>query len=339
MSKVNMPPYQWQSGAWQKFVRQVDSSMLPHAILVSGCPGIGVEKLAATMAHYLLCKSPMEGVACGSCKSCQLIEAGSHPDFYDVAPEEQGKVIKVDQIRQLTDFVAKTAQQGGRKLVLVTPAEAMNISAANSLLKCLEEPAGDTVLILVTLELSRLIPTIRSRCSKLVMPLPDKSASLEWLEEMGVENTQQLLSEAGMAPLLAMDWWQSNYFKQRQDMCGMLATLSEGGLSVGAVVQNWSPLAPFEVVNTLLSWLDGLLRDRVKPSISDNASTWESLIQATKFVPAQLLYRYRDALCQRKAQLLSNNNLNPSLVVEELLLDWKAMVKLSRRGANSAFTR
>ena len=332
MSKIIMPPYQWQADLWAAFISQVTSNVLPHALLLTGAAGTGVEKFAASMAHYLLCGSPMEGSACGSCKTCQLFRAGSHPDMLNVAPEEVGKQIKVDQVRQVTEFVYKTAQQGGRKLIKIQPAEAMNINAANSLLKCLEEPAGNTVIILVSLVTSQLLPTIRSRCSKWNLPVPSRKDSVEWLTEMGVvENVEPLLDAAFGGPLLAMDWWQNEHFQQREEMCAQLVAVSSGQLPMSKAVSDWSRLGALDVLSTMLVWVERLIKAVSTGEPVSGTEAWRGLFAQAEKVPLTILFRYRDSLCHRKGQLQANPNLNVALVVEELLLDWKAALAVSNR--------
>jgi DNA polymerase-3 subunit delta' len=110
-----------------------------------------------------------------------LLKAGSHPDNFVLEPEEADKPIKVDQVRELVAFVVQTAQLGGRKVVLIEPVEAMNVNASNALLKSLEEPSGDTVLLLVSHQPSRLLPTIKSRCQQVACPQPSLAQSQAWL--------------------------------------------------------------------------------------------------------------------------------------------------------------
>ena len=141
-------PLPWQLEAWARLGQQVDEDRLPHALLVTGPAGIGKEHFARSVSARLLCGSPVSGTACGNCKSCTLLSAGSHPDLLDVQCEEGSRVIKIDQVRELIDFAGKTPAIGGRKVVLLGPAEAMNINAANALLKCLEEPSASTTLLL-----------------------------------------------------------------------------------------------------------------------------------------------------------------------------------------------
>lgn len=333
MSTLTMPPFIWQDRVWHAFVRQVQAQVLPHALLLSGARGIGIEKMGQAMARYLLCRSPQESVACGQCKGCLLTAAGTHPDLITVTPAEEGKAIRVDQIRQITNFIANTAQQGGRKLILIDPAESMNVNAANSLLKCLEEPAGDTVIILVSSEPSLLVPTIRSRCSNIELATPLRIQSQRWLEDMGVNDSSALLAETGNAPLLALAWWQNDTFNQRQKMCKELADLSQGLTTVSVIAKSWGTETALNCVNALLGWLERIIRERYIPA-EKSSDIWGALTVATRLVSESLLFRYREVLCVRKAQLQSSANLNANLVVEELLLDWKAMLMASQRTAS-----
>src|SRR5690606_29876569 len=118
------------------------------------------------------------------------------------------KAIRIDQVRELVEFVVQTAQLGGRKVVLLEPAEAMNINASNALLKSLEEPSGDTVLLLISHQPSRLLPTIKSRCVQQACPLPSTAQSLAWLgsalPDASPEELHELLVLAGGSPLSAL---------------------------------------------------------------------------------------------------------------------------------------
>ena len=126
--------YPWQVALWQQLVGRTQHA---HAYLLHGAAGIGKRALAERLMAYLLCRQPTDVGACGQCKACYLLAAGTHPDNFILQPEEPEKPIKVDQVRELVSFVVQTAQLGGRKVVLVEPAEAMNLNAANALLKSL----------------------------------------------------------------------------------------------------------------------------------------------------------------------------------------------------------
>ncbi|TVZ38983.1 DNA polymerase-3 subunit delta' [Alteromonadaceae bacterium 2753L.S.0a.02] len=327
-TSVTMPPYPWQMDYWASFLSQLQRGKLPHAILIAGIPGIGIEALGRAIADYLLCASPLEMTSCGRCKACQLIASNNHPDLFILAPEEKSNVIKVDQVRVLTEFVAKTSQQGGRKLIVINPAEAMNISAANALLKCLEEPAGDTTFVLVSTANNRLMPTIRSRCATHVLGVPKQQEAVAWLKQMEVGEPEALLEEALGAPLKAHEWWRSKLIQDRNEMCGLLAGVLSGQKTASAVAAQWaSRYGALEVSQLFVFWLERLLRARVTEPRSIIMEHWQDLVDVNSAVSDQMLFRLLEGISQRRSQLLGNPNLNAGMVVEELLLDWMAVVK------------
>ena len=138
----------------------------PHAVLFSGIEGIGKKKIAETCAAVLLCDNPVDGSPCGICPNCKLMAAGSHPDFYFVAPEETKTTrnIKIGQIRELQNETSLRPVQSEMRVVILDGAEFMNNAAANCLLKTLEEPPSQTIFILLTANRAGLLLTLRSRC-------------------------------------------------------------------------------------------------------------------------------------------------------------------------------
>ena len=167
-------PMPWHAGDLARLLADACSSRLHHALLLAGPSGIGKRLFSERLARGLLCESPADGGECGLCRPCRLMAAGSHPDCLRISPEEAGKQIKIAQVREeLVDFVVRTASVGLRKVVLIEPAEAMNLATANCLLKSLEEPSPDTFLLLVSDAPSRLLPTIRSRCRAVPLSPPE----------------------------------------------------------------------------------------------------------------------------------------------------------------------
>ncbi len=197
---------------------------LPHALLIHGPKGVGKLELAETLAQLLLCESKARK-PCGSCEGCRWYLAGNHPDFRRLEPEalaatpaeegtEEGPArkgkpsleIKIDQVRELADFLNVGSHRGGRRLALVHPAEDMNANSANALLKGLEEPPPGAFFLLVSHRPARLLPTIRSRCVAVPVPVPAREATLEWLGSHKVKNAERWLAYAGGAPLRALDY-------------------------------------------------------------------------------------------------------------------------------------
>lgn len=184
----------WLAAACAELHLAFDAGKAPQAILLNAPTDSGKTLLATRLAADLLCSEPGQN-ACGRCQNCQLLRAGTHPDCYVVSPPEGKLQISVDQVRDLSVKIFKTAQIAERKMILIEPAEAMNRNAANALLKCLEEPPGNTHFLLCSSYPSRLLATIRSRCQQYKVPPPSLSTAMQWLQANGLSEKQ---AEAGL---------------------------------------------------------------------------------------------------------------------------------------------
>lgn len=185
---------------------------LPHALLIHGPRGVGKRVLAERISQLLLCEG--EKRPCDTCDACRWFRGGNHPDFRRVEPEflwaekpeKPSLVIKVEQVRELADFLYIGSHRGRLRVALVHPAEEMNENAANALLKGLEEPPAGAIFILVSHCPAQLLPTIRSRCVAVPVPLPPHNIALDWLAREGVTEPQRWLAYAGGAPLRATQY-------------------------------------------------------------------------------------------------------------------------------------
>ncbi len=233
-----------RSALWPWLVPVLDAALpqlTSHAALLHGPEGVGQFEFALALARSWLCEAAPMGAAhapaCGRCPSCHLIDAGSHPDLMVVLPEalqaslgwqmggddaeaasdksSSGKTkklsqeIKVDAIRAVVQFAQHTASRGRAKVVLVHPAERMNMIAANTLLKTLEEPPGQVRFVLSGSALDQLLPTVRSRCQAWRLPLPEPEVAAPWLQTqldgLTLDDARILLAASGGQPLTARD--------------------------------------------------------------------------------------------------------------------------------------
>lgn len=219
MNKCN-ENYPWQDKLWQALNQ--DRQKLHHAFLMHGRAGIGKYDFALSFSQALLCPhTDNGGHACNQCSSCHWFNDESHPDFRLVSPEQEvgpdeealaakktkkKTQISVAQIRELADFLNLSSHQtSGLRIVLINPAEALNLASANALLKMLEEPASGVIFILVAHQLQRLLPTITSRCQKINMPVPNETQAMAWLNMKGVQNPQQQLAYLEGSPIKVLN--------------------------------------------------------------------------------------------------------------------------------------
>ncbi len=179
MVKLDQLP--WLDSATRIFLQQLENDSIPHAQLLGVEHGYGADLLLEYFAGLALCTKVIRNEPCGFCHSCQLTAANTHPDFYTIKPD--GQQIKVDQIRQLCSSLANTSQQGGRRVAIIYDCEKMNVAAANALLKTLEEPGKDILLLLQTSSPSLLMATISSRCHKIAVTIPVKEDVNTWLKQ------------------------------------------------------------------------------------------------------------------------------------------------------------
>ena len=320
--------YPWQDQLWQQMAGRAQHA---HAYLLHGPIGIGKRALAERLMATLLCQRPQGLDACGQCKSCMLLAAGSHPDNYVLEPEEADKAIKVDQVRDLVSFVVQTAQMGGRKVVLIEPVESMNINAANALLKSLEEPSGNTVLLLVSHQSSRLLPTVRSRCVQQACPLPSEQMSLEWLAqalpECSEDERRELLVLAAGSPLAAVKLQAQGVREQRAQVVDGVKKLLKQQQSPTQLAEGWKDIPLLLLFDWFCDWSNLILRyqlteDEEGLGLADMRKVLQYLGQKT--AQARVL-EIQDWILAQRQKVMSKANLNRVLLLEALLVQWAAM--------------
>jgi DNA polymerase-3 subunit delta' len=299
---------------------------MPHAILLAGSEGVGKHLLADRIVHALLCEAPDEqGEPCAQCAACGWLRAGTHPDLLVLGPEEAGKAIKVDQVRSLCAGLGITSHGGRYKVAIVRPAEAMNINAANSLLKTLEEPTANTLLILASAAPGRLLATVRSRCQQIQVPMPVQEQALDWLAAHDVEGeaARRSLFLAGGAPLLALTLHESGAETLMAECLEQLQAVSEGRLDPLAVASEWKGDDEALRLGGWRQWVQWLIRARLVPADDVASKLAQKLQTIAESVDCQNLYGFLDRI--DKALSTLGSGLNRQLVLEDLLMRWAAM--------------
>jgi DNA polymerase-3 subunit delta' len=236
-------PLPWQGDVLQRALQLRNEGRLPHAVLVENCSEHGIGEFALTLSTLLLCDNPENLAACCVCEACRMMAAGTYADFSMVTPEYDTKTkkisknIKIEQIRDLIYEVSLTRKYDRLKIASIYPADSMNKHSANALLKTLEEPAPQVLLLLLTNNRGRIPVTLRSRCQTWTIKPAPASQSLEWLETQGIEAAmaKKYLQFASGDPLLALHLQEQDYASLVEKFKSRLAAFLRGGCSASEI--------------------------------------------------------------------------------------------------------
>ena len=331
----------WQDSYWQQLNERRAQGRLPHGLLFSGPAGVGKARFARQFAQALLCdETTPRGTPCGHCRGCRLVEAGSHPDLSIVTllrskSDKEKKEIGVDQIREIGHYFSLKSQFGRHKIVIITPADAMSVNAANSLLKTLEEPSQGALLMLVSDRPARLPATIRSRCQELKFGAVERQVALQWLaqtQESEIEPAT-LLALGNGAPLKALEMADKE-----------LVTLRERTLQglMGLAAQEEDPLSLSEQwvkedIKSILYWMYSWVTDMVRisataggsPLANEDVADELARIAARSSLPVLLEQQQRVVSALQRVE----QNLNAQLLLEDLLIEWRRGFSTRKRKA------
>lgn len=316
--------YPWQQAQWQQTIKRANDNRLAHALLLTGAEGTGKYDFALGLARSLLCSAvDADGRACGACKSCQLFDSDTHPDFTRIVPADEGGAIRIDQIRALIEHMGLHSHFGGKRIILLNPADSMNMAAANSLLKTLEEPQPDTLLLLITARPTRLPATIRSRCQVIRFERPEPALARDWLSSQ-LDNPAQadnLLSLASGAPLLARAMGTDDTLQQQQQRLADLAGIAQGEQDPVSIAGSWYKDETARPIQWLYQWVSDMIRSRTGiEDFAHNRDLAPTLQSLAKRIDLQRLYTFLDKVTE--ALKFQHTSANKRLMIEGLLIAW-----------------
>ena len=321
--------YPWQAELWQSLAGR---SQQAHAYLLHGPGGSGKRAFAEHFAAYLLCKSPVQQQPCGHCVACKLYAADTHPDLIRLEPEEEGKGILIAGVRELVGKILQTSQQGGRKVVIIEPAEAMTTGSANALLKSLEEPAGSTVFLLISHQFSFLLPTIKSRCVLQACPLPSEQESVQWLQqqqaELSLEQCQRLLALAANSPLNAEKLLKADVLTIREQVVSGVKQLFKQQSSPSDLALAWAKIPQELLFDWFCQWAQLILRYKMTEDESQLglADMRVVLKHVAPRASLAVLLETQDWLLEHRQKVLRRVPLRADLLLEGLLIRWQALL-------------
>ena len=344
-----LTPLPWQHTLWQQLTAWRER--LPHALLLHGARGIGKRHIASAFAQWLLCETPRGETACGECASCRLIAVDNHPDLRWLVPEadmpprddEEGSdgpaddtsvtgrskkapslEILIDQVRRVGDFLTMSSHRGGRRVVVLAPAEALNAPAANALLKMLEEPPAGAVFVGVSDELDAVLPTILSRCVLVRAPAPRRDEALQWLKALGVDDAEARLAEHGGAPLAVVGEESADSRRRLEPevRAALLAVLARGPAATAADVVAAIPrdVAIGPAIRVCQRWGWDLLAERAAQRVRYYPAQERALATLARAVDPARLSAWLRALAD--AYAVSDHPLNARLAVEQAFLGY-----------------
>lgn len=311
----------WLNQQSQWWLELMASQNIPHAILLKGDKGLGKSEFAWFMAESLLCQEKQaDKRPCGNCSSCHLFASGNHTDFFSVKAEKN--IIKIDQIRKMSESVTLSSAQGSYQVVLIHEIEKLNSSSANALLKTLEEPSAQTLIILTCNEYDNVLPTIKSRCIKLDFFTPETAVAKKWLEDelnaseqVSEQDVDLALFYASGSPLLAEKILSESLVGEIALMVEDMNQIKRNQTSVVNVAKSWIKDEKFD----LLKYVVVLLLSQYRKSTLGIASFEPPLsleILNPKKVP--IFLSMLNLLLKRL-----DTPLKKELLIEELLINWQ----------------
>ena len=307
--------YPWLEPIWVDWQKSLNAERFPNAMLVNAPEGLGVNTLLEQLSAALMCTN-YESEACGFCHSCELVKSGNHPDLHFIQPEKEGKAITVEQVRASNRWALESSQLGGYRVIMINPADAMNEASSNALLKTLEEPSSKCIFVLTTSNVSRLMPTIRSRCQQTTVTNPSVKSASEWLDkEVHKAVPAYVLPLADNAPLTAKTMLESGEVEACDKILRQFVQIVDGSdvdLMSFATALSKEPIKH-------LTWVWHLLSDVQKIHFGIES---ESFIPSSEDLKGVLDYQKAYKLSKTLMNLIEQLKQHPGLNTELLIMNW-----------------
>lgn len=322
----------WMVEDFKQLIALKDAGKLAHAYLFGGQQGLGKLLLAKHFSHFLLCTNPQGNESCGECRECQLLAAGTHPDLKVIQPVDS-KEIKIDQIRETINFFSQTSQRGGYKIIIIEPAESLNINSANALLKVLEEPTDNTLLILVSHQPALLMATIRSRCHIKKFNRPAVEISIDWLESKNVRTSaKELLRIANNIPLRALHFADEDALHDRTVLHSVLESLLLGKMNIAEAADQCESYSLEDNIEALMLCSSDILthnqlgsENEQSPLHDHDLGSLAVFFQDSTKLKALHIF-YQELLTARRT-INRTSNPNRMLVLESLFYNWASIAR------------
>ncbi len=317
--------FPWQGEVLLRALKLKHEQRLPHAVLLDTPSAHHIDELAHYLSMLMLCDAPDELALCGSCEACRMMSAGTYADFnritlqFDEKSKKLKKNISIEQIRKLIHELSLTRKHNRLKIAVIYPAEAMNKNSANALLKTLEEPAPDVLLVLLTHNPGRIPITLRSRCQLWSIHPPSAEVAQRWLQARGLDadSAAQYLQFAAGDPLLALQLQQQDFAQQVDGFKSRLSAFLRGALSASELGKGLSG------DNAITRRLIAMTLD----AYCFQASGVEGPAQANATLQRSRARRLLNLRARAQRQLqVEENNLDFQIQLEDVLISLKQIL-------------
>ena len=320
--------YPWLNPVYRQIIAQHQAGRAHHAMLVQALPGMGDAALIWAVSRWLLCQRRDGQKSCGHCHGCQLMMAGTHPDWHRLATEKGKSALGIDAVREVNETLFHYAQQGGAKVVWLPDAGQLTEAAANALLKTLEEPPQNSWFFLSSAEPSRLLPTLRSRCLRLHLSPPEEAQSLAWLQKQHAGSVDAILTALRLssgAPAAALTLLDKPNWEPRLALCATLENALQGD------VLTLLPQLNHDNAAERIGWLASLLTDALKWQQSGdrfitNVDRPALVALLAQRLPAAALDKSLRQWLQCRERLMHIVAVNRELLLTEQLLNWETLL-------------
>ncbi|MGF1694878.1 DNA polymerase III subunit delta' [Vibrio lamellibrachiae] len=314
--------YPWLDETWQHWQRNLENDQFTNSTLLVARDGLGAEQLVKRFSQALMCSND-KTQACGFCHSCSLMQSSNHPDVHFISPEKEGKSISVDQIRQCNQIAQESSQLSGFRLFVIQPAEAMNESAANALLKTLESPGNQCLFLLVTQRKELLLPTIVSRCQQWNVKAPSSEVASLWVAERLKQDVPQYIAHLNdNAPLKLEAFIKQDHLKSYNAIEASMLSMVKGEDSFLTLGKNLNDGSVEK-----LQWLWYLLCEAQKAHFQvAETSSHSAAYELSQYVSYDLLYQQTQSLSALITQLRTFPGLNHELLISDWLIKFNEEV-------------
>lgn len=338
---TELKPLPWQHALWQPLSVAITAQRLGHALLLAGPAGTGKRHFARCVAAALWCRQRADdGAACGECADCRQVLSEAHSGYHFLRVPEDKKDIAIDDVRDLGAKLQMTSHDGRAKVAIIEPADALNTSGVNALLKTIEEPSPRSHLLLVSERPQALPATLRSRCQRLRFAVPPAPAALAWLAAQSAAGAgspadhAEALQAAHGAPLRALELIETRRLPQFAEWSQALLDLAAARTEPVAAAAAIGEANVAAYAQWLYGWLARLLRIRAGQGNSDARTGEPALAAIAQSLPGDLLDRYLGEV--HEALYRVQTTANKALLLESLLIGWRGLLARSARAAQNA---